>query len=158
MDMRLEVVVLPVSDVDRAKSFYRGAGFREDLDYASGADFRVVQLTPPGSGASIVFGTGITTAAPGSVAGLHLAVADIDVARTELIHRGITVGDVFHDMGGAFYHQDPIWEVPGRDPAGRDGASFARFADPDGNGWVLHEVKHPRPIQKERASLADRPA
>ena len=145
MDMKLEVVVLPVSDVDRAKAFYRCAGFREDFDYASGDDFRVVQFTPPGSEAAIVFGTGITAAAPGSVGGLQLVVPDIDVARSELVRRGVDIGDVFHDMGGVFYHLSPFWEVPGRDPAGREYASFARFSDPDGNGWVLQEVKHRPP-------------
>ena len=145
MDMRLEVVVLSVSDVDRAKTFYRCAGFREDFDYASGDDFRVVQFTPPGSGTSIVFGTGITVSAPGSVDGLHLVVPDIEAARSDLVRRGIDVGVVFHDMGGEFYHRSPFWEVPGRDPAERDHASFARFSDPDGNGWVLQEVKHRSP-------------
>ena len=145
MDLKLEFVVLPVSDVDRAKTFYRQAGFREDLDYASGEDFRVVQFTPPGSEASIVFGAGITTAAPGSIAGLHLVVADIGAARSDLVERGVEVGDVFHDVGGVFYHASPAWEVPGCDPAGRDYVSFARFFDPDGNGWVLQEVKHPAP-------------
>jgi catechol 2,3-dioxygenase-like lactoylglutathione lyase family enzyme len=145
MDMKLEVVVLPVSDVDRAKAFYRCTGFREDFDYAAGQDFRVVQFTPPGSQASIVFGTGITEAAPGSVVGLQLVVPDIAAARIELIERGIDVGDVFHDMGGVFYHRSPEWEVPGPHPGGRDYASFARFADPDGNGWVLQEVKHRSP-------------
>jgi catechol 2,3-dioxygenase-like lactoylglutathione lyase family enzyme len=145
MDMRLEVVVVPVSDVDRAKTFYRCAGFREDYDYASGEDFRVVQFTPPGSGASIVLGTGVTAAAPGSVDGLQLVVPDIGAARSELIRRGIDVGDVFHDTGGVFYHHSPEWEVPGRHPSGRDYASFARFVDPDGNGWVLQEVRHRSP-------------
>ena len=145
MDMRLEVVVIPVSDVDDAKAFYLQAGFREDLDYASGADFRVVQLTPPGSSASIVFGLGITAAIPGSVGGLQLVVPDIEAARSDLIGRGVDVSDVFHDMGGVFYHLSPAWEVPGRDPAGRGYASFARFADPDGNGWVLQEVQHRPP-------------
>ena len=145
MDMKLEVVVLPVSDVDRAKTFYRCAGFREDFDYAAGEDFRVVQFTPPGSEASVVFGIGVTGAAPGSVDGLLLAVPDIDAARTDLIGRGVDVSDVFHDMGGVFYHDSPAWEVPGRDPAGRDYASYARFSDPDGNGWVLQEVKHRSP-------------
>jgi catechol 2,3-dioxygenase-like lactoylglutathione lyase family enzyme len=145
MDMRLEVVVLPVADVDRAKAFYRRAGFREDFDFASGDDFRVVQFTPPGSEASIVFGTGITGAAPGSVGGLQLVVRDIEAARSDLIRCGLDVSDVFHDMGGVFYHHSPAWEVPGRDPAGRDYVSFARFCDPDGNGWVLQEVKHRPP-------------
>ena len=145
MDMKLEVVVLPVSDVDRAKAFYRSAGFREDFDHASGDDSRVVLFTPPGSGASIIFGTGITPAAPGSVCGLQLVVPDIDAARAGLVRRRVDVGDVFHDMGGVFYHHSPEWEVPGHDPAGRDYVSFARFSDPDGNGWILQEVKHRLP-------------
>jgi catechol 2,3-dioxygenase-like lactoylglutathione lyase family enzyme len=138
--MKLEVLVLPVADVDRAKAFYRCVGFREDVDYASGDGFRVVQFTPPGSAASIVFGKGITAAAPGSVQGLHLVVGDIEAGRAELIDRGVEVGDVFHDIGGVFYHRSPVYEVPGPDPARRDRGSFARFNDPDGNGWVLQEV------------------
>jgi catechol 2,3-dioxygenase-like lactoylglutathione lyase family enzyme len=138
--MRLEVVVLPVSDVDRAKAFYGLAGFREDLDYASGEEFRVVQFTPPGSPASIVFGQGITTAAPGSAQGLQLVVDDVEAAREWLVTRGIDVSDVFHDVGGVFYHASPAFEVPGRDPARRDYSSFARFRDPDGNGWLIQEV------------------
>ena len=143
--MKLEVIVLPVSDVDRAKAFYRCAGFREDFDYTAGEDFRVVQFTPPGSSASVVFGMGITGAAPGSVGGLQLVVPDIEAVRSDLVGRGVEVSDVFHDLGGVLYHESPAWEVPGRDPAGRDYASFARFADPDGNGWVLQEVKHRPP-------------
>ena len=142
--MKLEAVVLPVSDVDRAKAFYRSLGFVEDFDYAAGELFRVVRFTPPGSPTSIVFGTGITAAPPGSVGGIVLVVCDIEAARSDLIARGIEVTDVFHDMGGVFYHESPFWEVPGRDPAGRDDASFARFADPDGNGWVLEEVRSGR--------------
>jgi catechol 2,3-dioxygenase-like lactoylglutathione lyase family enzyme len=141
VSMKLEVVVLPVSDVDRAKAFYRSAGYVEDLDFAAGARFRVVRFTPPGSPTAIVFGTGITAATPGSVGGLVLVVADIEAVRSDLVARGIDVTDVFHDMGGVFYHEPPLWEVPGRDPARRDHASFARFADPDGNGWVLEEVR-----------------
>ena len=145
MDMMLALVVLPVSHVDRAKEFYRSAGFREELDYASGDDFRVVRFTPPGSPASIVFGKGITSAPPGSVQGLHLAVHDIEAARADLLDRGVDVGDVFHDLGGVFYHLSPAYEVPGPDPAGRAYASFARFCDPDGNGWVIQEVKQRAP-------------
>ena len=139
MDMKLKVVVLPVTDVDRAKTFYKRAGFREDFDYTSG-EFRAVRFTPPGSNGSIVFGTGITSAAPGSIRGLHLVVTDIHAARLNLVGRAIEVDDVFHDLGGVFYHDSPAWEVPGPDPARRDHASFARFSDPDGNGWVLEEV------------------
>jgi catechol 2,3-dioxygenase-like lactoylglutathione lyase family enzyme len=149
VDLKLEVFVLPVADVDRAKRFYCLAGFREDLDYASGDDFRVVRLTPPGSLAAIVFGIGVTTAAPGSAQGLHLVVTDVEAARAELVARGVDVTDVFHDVGGVFYHASPAWEVPGPDPARRDHASFARFRDPDGNGWVLHEAQ-PRPATPGR--------
>jgi catechol 2,3-dioxygenase-like lactoylglutathione lyase family enzyme len=145
VEMKLEVVVLPVSDVDDAKTFYLSAGFREDLDYSSGDDFRVVQFTPPGSGASIVFGTGITNALPGSVEGLQLVVADIEAARTALISRGVAVTDVFHDIGGVFYHRSPAYEIPGVDPDRRAYGSFARFADPDGNEWVLQEVRQRAP-------------
>ena len=141
MDMKLAVVVLPVSDVDRAKRFYRLAGFREDIDHASGDDFRVVQFTPPGSEASITFGTGITTEAAGSARGLHLVVTDVEAARTDLLARGVDVSDVFHDLGGVFYHASPAYEVPGPDPARRHLGSFARFSDPDGNAWVLLEGK-----------------
>lgn len=140
MNMKLEVVVLPVSDVDRAKSFYRCIGFREDLDYASGPDFRVVQFTPPGSEASIVFGQGITDRVPGSVQGLQLVVPDIADARARLIDQGVDVTDVFHDIGGVFYHHSPAYEIPGPDPDRRAYGSFARFTDPDRNGWVLQEV------------------
>ena len=137
--MKLEVVVLPVRDVDRAKTFYRAIGFREDLDYASGVAFRVVHFTPPGSAASIVFGVGITDRPPGSVRGLQLVVPDIEAARARLVAQGVDVSDVFHDIGGVFYHQSPAYEIPGPDPGRRDYRSFARFNDPDGNGWVLQE-------------------
>ena len=143
--MRLEVIVLPVRQVDRAKEFYRSAGFREDIDYASGDDFRVVQFTPPRSEASIVFGKGITSAPPGSVQGLLLVVANIEAARAELLVRGVDVGEVFHDMGCVFYHESRAHELPGPDPAGRDHASFARFSDPDGNGWLIQQVKQRAP-------------
>jgi catechol 2,3-dioxygenase-like lactoylglutathione lyase family enzyme len=138
--MKLEVVVLPVSDVERAKAFYGTVGFREELDYSSGDGFRVVQFTPPGSSTSIVFGVGITDRRPGSVQGLHLVVPDIEAARARLADLGIDVSDVFHDIGGLFYHDSPPYEVPGPDPDRRDLSSFARFPDPDGNGWVLQEA------------------
>jgi catechol 2,3-dioxygenase-like lactoylglutathione lyase family enzyme len=145
MDMRLEVVVLPVSDVDRAKAFYRSAGFIENRDYASGDAFRVVHLTPSGSSTSIVFGKGVTASIPGSMQGLHLVVVDLEAAIATLRDAGIEVTDAFHDLGGVFYHQSPEYDVPGQDPARRSHASFARFSDPDGNGWILDEaqpVKH----------------
>jgi catechol 2,3-dioxygenase-like lactoylglutathione lyase family enzyme len=139
VDMKLEVIVLPVSDVERAKSFYQGIGFREDFDYAADDGFRVVQFTPPGSSASIVFGVGITDRPAGSVDGLQLVVVDIEIARARLIADGADVTEVFHDIGGVFYHQSPAYEIPGPDPDRRDYGSFARFRDPDGNGWVLQE-------------------
>lgn len=144
MDMSLEVVVVPVSDVDRAKAFYRDVGFREDVDYASGEGFRVVQFTPPGSTASIVFGTGITDAAPGSLSGVHLVVPDIEAARADLMRRNVDVYPVFHDVDGIFYRLSAAHAVLGPDPVRRDYASFARFWDPDGNGWILQEVAVPR--------------
>ena len=105
--MKLEVVVVPVADVDKAKDFYQALGWRLDADFAAGADFRVVQLTPPGSACSVIFGTGVTSAAPGSAQGLHLVVTDIDAARAELAARGAEVSEVFHDAGGLFHHSGP---------------------------------------------------
>ena len=141
LDKKLEVVMLPVSDVDRAKAFYGSIGFREDFDRRMGDAFRVVQFTPPGSPTSIAFGTGVTDAAYGSVQGLLLVVRDISIARADLIDRGIEVTGMFHDIDGFFFRSSPEHEVPGRDPAGRDYRSYARFKDPDGNSWVLQEVK-----------------
>ena len=140
-DMKLEVVVLAVSDVDRAKSFYAKLGWREDADFATGDDFRVVQFTPPGSECSIIFGTGVTSAAPGSSEGLQLTVYDIDAARDALIGRGIEVSEVFHDAGGVFHHAGTEGRVTGPAPEHADYGSFASFSDPDGNGWLLQEVK-----------------
>jgi catechol 2,3-dioxygenase-like lactoylglutathione lyase family enzyme len=140
VDMTLEVVVLPVADVDRAKRFYETLGFRLDIDYSSGEDFRVVQFTPPGSECSVTIGNGITTATPGSVQGLHLIVLDIEATRTNLIKRGIDVGEVFHDVGGVFHHVDPEHLAPGPQAERRSYGSFASFRDPDGNGWFLQEV------------------
>ncbi len=140
MEMRLEVVVLPVSDVDRAKEFYVRLGWRLDADFVDGDDFRVVQLTPPGSPCSIIFGTGITTAAPGSADGLYLVVDDIEAARAELVGHGAQVSDVFHDAGGVFHHAGTTARVPGPDPEHRSYGSFASFSDPDGNGWMCQEV------------------
>lgn len=140
MEMRLEVVVVPVSDVDRAKEFYVRLGWRLDADFVDGDDFRVVQLTPPGSPCSIIFGTGITTAAPGSADGLYLVIDDIEAARAELVGHGAQVSDVFHDAGGVFHHAGTTARVPGPDPERRSYASFASFSDPDGNGWMLQEV------------------
>ncbi len=139
MDMKLEVIVLPVSDVDRAKEFYKGLGWREDGDFVT-EDQRIVQLTPPGSQCSVIFGTGVTSAAPGSAQGLYLAVNDVDAARDELVGRGVDVSEVFHDAGGVFPHAGTEGRVPGPDPERRSYESFASFSDPDGNGWVLQEL------------------
>jgi catechol 2,3-dioxygenase-like lactoylglutathione lyase family enzyme len=134
MDLKLELVLVPVSDVDRAKTFYtQKAGFTLDVDHKAGDDFRVVQLTPPGSACSISVGTGITTAGPGSAIGLHLVVADIEAARGELVERGVEVSEIRH-MG-------PDGWTPGPDPERQPYGSFADFSDPDGNTWVLQEVK-----------------
>jgi catechol 2,3-dioxygenase-like lactoylglutathione lyase family enzyme len=145
VDLKLEVVVVPVSDVDRAKGFYETLGFRMDIDYVGGPDFRVVQFTPPGSECSIIIGTGITSAVPGSIQGLQLVVADIEAARVELIARGAKVGDIFHDLGGIFYHLAPEQRAAGPDPERHDYGSFASFSDPDGNLWMLQEVRKRAP-------------
>ena len=141
IDMKLEVVVLGVSDVDRAKAFYEKLGWRLDADFATGDDFRVVQLTPHNSGASVIFGKGITSPKPGSADGLVLAVDDIDAARADLIARGGGVSEVFHYAGGPFNDSGENPRVGGRDPQGRSYHSFASFADPDGNGWLLQEIR-----------------
>jgi catechol 2,3-dioxygenase-like lactoylglutathione lyase family enzyme len=135
-EIRLEVVTVPVTDVDRAKEFYAGLGWREDADIVAGDDFRVVQLTPPGSGCSIAFGKGLTTAEPGSFQRAELAVRDIDAAREDLIGRGVEVSELFHLDGG---------QVPGRDPQDRPYMTLAAFSDPDGNGWLLQEIKERLP-------------
>ena len=139
-DIRLEVVVIPVSDVDRAKRFYGKLGWRLDADFVRGDEFRVVQFTPPGSPCSIIFGTGVTSVAPGWAQGLHLVVPDIEVARAESVERGIEVSEVFHDAGGVFHHAGQEGRVGGPDPSRRSYASFASFTDPDGNGWLFQEV------------------
>jgi catechol 2,3-dioxygenase-like lactoylglutathione lyase family enzyme len=139
--MKLEVIVLPVADVDRAQAFYERLGWRLDAEFASGEDFRVVQLTPPGSECSIIFGKGVTTAEPGSVKGLHLAVFDIEAAHAELAGSGAELSEVFHDAGGVFHHAGAEGRLSGPDPDRSDYGSFASFEDPDGNEWVLQEIK-----------------
>jgi catechol 2,3-dioxygenase-like lactoylglutathione lyase family enzyme len=141
MAMKLEVAVLPVSDVDRAKRFYESLGWRLDADFVTGEDFRVVQLTPPGSECSIIFGDGVSSAEPGSVQGLHLVVVDIEAAHDELANRGVDISEVFHDAGGVFHHAGTEGRVPGPHPEHESYGSFASFSDPDGNGWVVQEVK-----------------
>jgi catechol 2,3-dioxygenase-like lactoylglutathione lyase family enzyme len=140
VDMKLEIVVIPVADVDRAKDFYEKLGWRQDADFTSGPDFRVVQLTPPGSPCSVIFGTGITDAAPGSTQGLLLVVPDIDAARAGLIAGGAEVSEVFHDAGGVFHHAATTGRVTGPAPDHESYGSFASFSDPDGNGWLLQEI------------------
>ena len=145
IDMKLEIVVLPVSDVDRAKRFYGGLGWRLDADFASGDDYRVIQFTPPGSGCSVIFGKNVTGAAPGSVQGVYLIVSDIEAARAELRARGVEVSEVFHDSAGVYAGPDEPYlfgrvRVAGRDPDRRSYRSFASFRDPDGNGWLFQEI------------------
>ena len=140
-DMKLEVVLLGVSDVDRAKAFYENLGWRLDGDFVVGDDFHVVQMTPHNSEASIIFGKGVTRAQPGAVDGLVLAVADVDAARADLLARGVAVSEVFHYAGGPFNNAGENPRVSRRDPEDRTYFTFASFEDPDGNGWLLQEVK-----------------
>jgi catechol 2,3-dioxygenase-like lactoylglutathione lyase family enzyme len=140
VEMKLEIVVIPVSDVDRAKRFYSTLGWRLDADFTKSEWFRVVQFTPPGSSCSIIFGQGVTSAVPGSVQGLHLIVSDIVAAHAELVDRGIEVSEVFHDVGGVFHHAGQDCRLAGPHPERRSYASFASFSDPDGNGWLFQEV------------------
>jgi catechol 2,3-dioxygenase-like lactoylglutathione lyase family enzyme len=145
VEMRLEIVVVPVSDVDRAKRFYGGLGWRLDADFAAGDDFRVIQFTPPGSGCSVIFGKNVTAAAPGSARGLYLIVSDIEAARAELSARGVEVSELFHDAGDTHAGADEPYlfgriRVAGGDPEHRSYRSFASFTDPDGNGWLLQEI------------------
>ena len=144
-DMKLEVVVIPVSDVDRAKEFYGRLGWRLDAEYDSGKDFRVIQFTPPGSGCSVIFGKNVTAAAPGSAQGLYLIVSDIEAARKELVAHSVDASEVFHDAGGVHAGTDQPYlfgrlRVSGQDPEHRSYRSFVSFSDPDGNGWLLQEV------------------
>jgi catechol 2,3-dioxygenase-like lactoylglutathione lyase family enzyme len=138
VDMKLELVLLPVADVDRAKAFYvERAGFNLDVDHRAGDEFRVVQVTPPGSACSVSFGIGITDTEPGSIRGLHLVVSDIEAARAELVGRGVEVAEITHFEGGK--------RMPGIDPDRRDYGSYADFSDPDGNTWVLQEARRGQP-------------
>jgi catechol 2,3-dioxygenase-like lactoylglutathione lyase family enzyme len=145
VDMKLEIVVIPVSDVDRAKRFYGGLGWRLDADFAGGDDYRVIQFTPPGSGCSVIFGRNVTAATPGSAQGLYLIVSDIATARDELHSRGVEISEVFHDASGVYAGKDEPYlfgrlRVGGLDPEHRSYHSFASFKDPDGNGWLLQEI------------------
>ena len=140
MDFKLEVVVLPVADVDRAKAFYKTLGWREDADLVAGADYRVVQLTPPGSPCSVILGTGLTSAVPGSAEGLQLVVSDVDAARAELAGRGVEVSEVFHDETGVFHHAGTDHRAIGPAPEHASYGWFVSFADPDGNLWFVQEI------------------
>jgi catechol 2,3-dioxygenase-like lactoylglutathione lyase family enzyme len=145
VDMKLEIVVIPVSDVDRAKEFYGRLGWRLDADYDNGDDFRVIQFTPPGSGCSVIFGKNVTAAAPGSARGLYLIVSDIKAARSELTAHGVDASEVFHDAAGVHAGPDQPYlfgrrRVSGPDPDHRSYRSFVSFNDPDGNGWLLQEI------------------
>lgn len=140
MDLKLEVLVIPVGDVDKAKAFYEQLGFRLDADFSASDDFRVVQVTPPGSEASIIFGKGVSSAAPGSAQGLHLVTKDVEATREELVARGADVSEVWHDADGIFHHAGDANRVPGPHPERASYGSFLSFADPDGNGWVVQEV------------------
>ncbi|SEE86702.1 Catechol 2,3-dioxygenase [Rhizobiales bacterium GAS191] len=154
VDMKLEIVVIPVSDVDRAKEFYERLGWRLDAAYDSGNDFRRIHFTPPGSWCSVIFGKNVTAATPGSAQGLYLIVSDITAARADLLNRGIKVSEVFHDANGVYAGPDEPYifgrlRVSGPDPDHRSYRSFASFHDPDGNGWLLQEVTQRAPGRVE---------
>ena len=138
MDMKLEVVVVPVSDVERSKQFYEKLGWRLDADFDNGPNFRGIQMTPPGSAASIQFGKGLTTTAPGTLQRMYLVVSDIEAARADIVGRGVPVSEIFHQIPGGT-------PIPGLDPERRSYASYATFSDPDGNGWLLQEIKQRLP-------------
>ena len=144
VDMKFEIVVIPVSNIDRAKEFYTRLGWRLDADFDDGKDFRVIQFTPPGSGCSIIFGKNVTAAAPGSAQGLYLIVSDIDAARADLIRRGVEVSGTFHSSGVSTGPDEPYLfgrtRVSGPDPKHDSYRSFASFKDPDGNGWLFQEI------------------
>ena len=144
VDMKFEIVVIPVSDVDRAKEFYAKLGWRLDADYDNGKDFRIIQFTPPASGCSVIFGKNVTPVAPGSAQGLYLIVSDIQAARKELLDRGVQISEVFHNEGVYAGTDEPFLfgrvRVSGPDPEHRSYRSFASFRDPDGNGWLFQEI------------------
>ena len=145
IDLKLEVIVIPVSDVERSKQFYASLGWRLDADFAGPDDYRVIQFTPPGSNASVIFGKNVTPAAPGSAQGLYLIVSDIEAARKELLGRGVAISDVFHANGDVHVGRDEPYlfgrnRLSGRHPERATYRSYASFSDPDGNGWLLQEV------------------
>jgi len=145
VDMKFEIVVIPVSDVDRAKEFYEKLGWRLDADFGSGKDFRVIQFTPPGSGCSVIFGENVTAAAPGSAQGLYLIVSDVKAARAELLGRDVEISEVFHPAADEYAGPDEPYlfgrvRLGGPDPDRESYRSFASFEDPDGNGWLFQEI------------------
>jgi catechol 2,3-dioxygenase-like lactoylglutathione lyase family enzyme len=145
IDLKLEVIVIPVSDVDRAKAFYANLGWRLDADFASGDGWRVIQFTPPGSACSVIFGKNVTPAAPGSAQGLYLIVSDLEAARRDLLARGVEISEPFHGAGDVHAGADEPYlfgrvRVDGADPKHGSYSSFASFRDPDGNGWLFQEV------------------
>jgi len=158
VDMKLEIVVIPVADVDRAKRFYGDLGWRLDADYPSDDGyFRVIQFTPPGSGCSVIFGKNVTAAAPGSAQGLYLIVSDIEAARQQLLDRGVAISEVFHDAAGVYAGSDEPYlfgrvRIGGIDPARSSYRSFASFRDPDGNGWLFQEITQRLPGRVEAAT------
>ena len=159
MDMKLEVVVIPVSNIDRAKDFYAKLGWRLDADFTAGNDWRGVQFTPPGSGCSIIFGKNVTAAAPGSAEGLYLVVPDIEAERNDLRSRGIEVSEVFHGGGNVYTGADEPYlfgriRVSGPDPGHGSYRSFASFRDPDGNKWLLQEITTRLPGRIDSATTA----
>jgi catechol 2,3-dioxygenase-like lactoylglutathione lyase family enzyme len=155
LDMKLEVIVIPVADVDRAKEFYTRLGWRLDADRAAGDNFRIVQLTPPGSECSIQFGTGLTSLAPGSAQDLYLVVSDIEAARDELVARGVEAGEVFHEGApGARFYIGTNSRVSGPAPEDASYGSFASFSDPDGNGWLFQEITTRLPGRVDQAATS----
>jgi predicted enzyme related to lactoylglutathione lyase len=157
IDMKLEIVVIPVSDVDRAKAFYASLGWRLDADFTADDDYRVIQFTPPGSGCSVIFGKNVTAAAPGSAQGLYLIVSDIDAAHNDLVRRGVQVSEAFHGAADAYAGTDEPYlfgriRVHGPDPKHGSYRSFASFNDPDGNGWLFQEITTRLPGRVEGAT------
>ncbi len=157
VDMKFEIVVIPVSDVDRAKEFYARLRWRLDGDFSAGEDWRAVQFTPPGSGCSVIFGKNVTPVAPGSAQGLYLIVSDIEAARGELLDRGVEISEVFHGASGAYSGTDEPYlfgqiRVKGPDAEHGSYRSFASFRDPDGNGWLLQEVTTRLPGRMDSAT------
>jgi len=159
VDMKFEIVVIPVSDVDRAKEFYARLGWRLDADYDNGKDYRVIQFTPPGSGCSVIFGKNVTGAAPGSAQGLYLIVDDIDAARKNLLRHCVEVSEVFHGAADVYSGPDEPYifgrmRVNGPDPERRSYRSFASFRDPDGNGWLVQEITTRLPGRVDQAATS----